>query len=190
MGIPIIIGGVLGGILNVIIFLSLRTYRQNSTAFYLTVVSIVNIGQLLIGLLSRVLINAVGIDWTKTSSAYCEIRNYLFHACAIISPVCLCLAIIDQFLAISTRPQWQRWNNTKTAHCLSLIAIIIWLIYGIPYLIYFNVVVSSTAEKPSCIITNTIFQNYYDDFHAPILMFIIPLCIMIIFGLLVYYNAQ
>src|SRR5579871_4815605 len=98
MGITLIIIGVLGGILNVIVFLSLRIYRQSSSAFYLTVVSIVNIGQLLTGLLSRVLINAVGIDWTETSPAYCKIRNYLFQACAIISPVCLCLATIDQFL--------------------------------------------------------------------------------------------
>jgi uncharacterized membrane-anchored protein len=96
MGTIITISGIIGGILNVIIFLSLHTYRESSSAFYLTIVSIVNIGQLLTGLLSRVLINAVGVDWTQTSLAYCKIRNYVFQACGIISPICLCLATIDQ----------------------------------------------------------------------------------------------
>ncbi|CAF3956034.1 unnamed protein product, partial [Adineta steineri] len=49
MGVPFIIGGVIGGLLNIIIFLSLQIYRQSSSAFYLTVVSIINIGQLLTG---------------------------------------------------------------------------------------------------------------------------------------------
>ena len=190
MGTAITIGGVLGGLANVIIFLSLRIYRQSSSAFYLTIVSIVNIGQLLTGLLSRVLINAVGVDWTETSLSYCKIRNYLFQACAIISPVCLGLATIDQFLATSTRPQWQRWSNTKTAHRLTASAIIFFLIYGILYLIFYGLVETSTTGKSSCLIPNTIFALYYNDFHVPVLMCIIPLSITIIFGLLAYYNVK
>jgi hypothetical protein len=190
MGTLITIAGVLGGILNIIIFLSLRIYRQSSSAFYLTVVSFVNIGQLLTGLLSRVLINAVGVDWTQTSLAYCKFRNYLFQACGIISPVCLCLAIIDQFFATSSRPQWQRWSNTKMAHYLSVCAIIFWLIYGIPYLFYYNVFISPSTGDPSCIITNTVFQTYFNDFHVPVLMCAIPLCVTITFGFLAHHNVR
>ena len=47
--IPIFSLGVIGGCLNVIIFLSLKTFRQNSCAFYLIVMSFVNIGQLFSG---------------------------------------------------------------------------------------------------------------------------------------------
>jgi hypothetical protein len=54
MSVPLIIDGVF----NVIIFLSLQLYQQSSSAFYLTVVSIVKVGQLLTGFLSRVLINS------------------------------------------------------------------------------------------------------------------------------------
>ena len=190
MGTIITIGGIIGGLLNVIIFLSLHIYRQSSSAFYLTIVSIVNIGQLLTGLLSRVLINAVGVDWTETSLPYCKIRNYLFQACGIISPICLCLATIDQFLATSTHPQWQRWSNTKTAHYLTVGSIIFWLIYGIPYFIYYNLVQSSSPGTFNCAITNQIFQTYYNEFHVPVLMCTIPICITIIFGLLAYYNVK
>ncbi len=190
MGTIITIGGVVGGIVNVIIFLSLQIYRQSSSAFYLTVVSIVNIGQLLTGLLSRVLINICNVDWTANSLAYCKIRNYSFQACAIISPACLCLATIDQFLATSTRPQWQRWSNTKMAHRLTVCTVIFWLIYGTHYAVYYNLVVSSTTGTSSCVITNAIFQEYYNDFHVPVLMCVIPLFITILFGSLAYYNIR
>jgi hypothetical protein len=190
MGITIIIGGVLGGIVNVIIFLSLRIYRQSSSAFYLTVVSIINIGQLLSGLLSRVLINVVGIDWTTTSFAFCIMRNYFFQACAIISPACLCLATIDQYLATSDRPQWQRWNSIKAASCLSACTIVFWLIYGISYIMNYRLIVSTTTGQTSCVIIDPIFNTYYNNFHVPVLMCSIPLCITIIFGLLAYRNVR
>jgi hypothetical protein len=62
IGIPIFIAGILGGFLNIITFLSLRTFRESSCAFYLTVMSFVNIGQLIAGLLSRIMINGFNID--------------------------------------------------------------------------------------------------------------------------------
>ena len=190
VGTTLIIGGVLGGIMNIIIFLSLRIYRESSSAFYLTVVSIVNIGQLLTGLLSRVLFNIIGIDWTETSNAYCKIRNYLFQSCAIISPICLCLVTFDQFLATSTRPQWQQWSSHKIAHRFTAIAILFWLSYGIPYFFYYELSVSITTGRSSCSITNTIFNQYYNDFHVPVLMCAIPLSLTILFGLLAYSNVK
>ena len=42
-GITVVVAGVLGECLNSIVFLSLRTFRHNSCAFYLTVMSILNI---------------------------------------------------------------------------------------------------------------------------------------------------
>lgn len=180
-GTAIIIDGVLSEIANVIIFISLWTYRQSSSVFYLTIVSIVNIVQLLTGLLSRVFITAVGVDWTETSLGYCKIRNYLFQACAIISPTCLSLATIDQFLATSARPQWQRWSNTKVVHYLSAIDAIFWLAYGILYLIYYNLVVSPTTGISTCIITNPGFDQYYNIVHVPILTCAVPLSLTIKF---------
>lgn len=108
LGIPIIIGGVLGGIFNIIVFLSLQTYRQSSSAFYLTMTSSVNIGQLLTGFTSRVLVNIVDTNSIESSTVYCKIRYYIFQSCSVISPTCLCLAIIDQFLATSNHPQRRR----------------------------------------------------------------------------------
>ncbi len=37
---PVFTAGVLGGLLNTLVFLSLRTFRQNSCAIYLTVIHV------------------------------------------------------------------------------------------------------------------------------------------------------
>lgn len=66
--------GVIGGLLNMIIFLSLRKFRQNSCVFYLTIMSFVNIGELITGYFSRIISNGFDIDWTQTSLFYCKFR--------------------------------------------------------------------------------------------------------------------
>ena len=72
-----VVVGVLGNILNIIVFLSLKTFRQSSCAFYLTIMSFVNIGQLFTGLLSRIMITGFGIDWTEISLFYCKFRYFI-----------------------------------------------------------------------------------------------------------------
>jgi hypothetical protein len=61
-GIPILTIGLIDEVLNTIVFLSLKTFRQSSCAFYLTMLSIVNIGQFISGLLTRIMISGFNID--------------------------------------------------------------------------------------------------------------------------------
>lgn len=74
MGLITVIIGVFGNLLNIVVFLSLKTFRSNSCAFYLTAMSFVDIGHLLTGQLSRVMMTVFGIDWTQTSLFYCNFR--------------------------------------------------------------------------------------------------------------------
>ena len=115
MGIPIFIAGIIGEILSFIVFLSLKTFRQSSCAFYLTVMSFVNIGHLFTGLLPRIMINGFNIDWTQISLFYCKFRIYILQLCTLISFTCMCLATIDQFFATCSNPRWQQWSNIKFA---------------------------------------------------------------------------
>src|ERR1700722_13237328 len=108
LGIFTLIAGVLGGFLNAIVFLSLQTYRQSSCGVYLTVMAIVDIGQLVTGLFGRIMIGGFAIDWTLTSLFYCKFRVYCFQVCALTSMTCICLSTIDQYLATCSRPRWQQ----------------------------------------------------------------------------------
>jgi type III secretory pathway component EscS len=61
-GTPVFTAGVMGGLLNTIVFLSLRTFRENSCAFYLKIMSIFNVLVLVFELLSPVFSALMGSD--------------------------------------------------------------------------------------------------------------------------------
>ncbi len=189
-GIPLLIVGILGGFLNTIVFLSLKTFRQSSCAFYLTAMSIVNIGQLITGLLSRIMITGFFIDWTESSLIYCKFRVFFSQICSLLSCTCLCLATIDQFFATCSRPRWQQWSNIKVAYRLLVVFVIIWTLHGIPSWIFFNQVQSSLTGIVSCTTTNIIFQNYRVYFTVLILIGILPVIITMLFGFMAYRNVQ
>ncbi|CAF4329385.1 unnamed protein product, partial [Adineta steineri] len=169
LGIPILISGLIGGLINVIVFLSLQTFRQNSCAFYLTIMSIVNIGHLSTGLLTRILISGFNIDPTQTSIFYCKFRAYFVQVCISMSLTCMCFATIDQFLATCHSQRWQQWSNIKVAHRLIIGSLILWLLHGTPYWIYYNLVTSVTTGQNTCISTNYIFQLYNIGVYSIIL---------------------
>jgi hypothetical protein len=186
----IFFGGIIGGLLNIIVFLSLRTFRENSCAFYLIVMSFVNIGNLMTGLLSRIIISGFGIDWTLISPFYCKFRWYYIQFGVLTSFTCTCLATIDQYLATSARLRWRQWSHIKIVHRLTTIFILVWLFHGIPYLIYFDLIQSPTTGKITCSSKNLIFQQYHTYGYLVTLAGILPLLITSIFGLLAYNNVQ
>lgn len=188
-GTIILVFGVIGGLLNLIVFLSLETFRQSSCAFYLTVMSFVNIGQLLFGLLSRILIAGFGIDWTLVSPAYCKFRVPFAQLCTSMSYACLCLATIDQYFATCTRPRWQQWSSIKLAHRLLIISFLILTLMLIPYPIFLDDLKSATG-KISCNMNNTNMLQYRNYFMVLLMAAFIPDLISGIFGFMAYRNIQ
>ena len=189
MGVPILLAGIIGEILNCIVFLSLRTFRENTCTFYLIIMSLVNIGQLLTSLLPRIVINGFNVDWTQSSSWYCRFRMYILQLCTLMSYTCMCLATIDQYLATSFNPFWQQLSNIKIARILSLIFLIIWSLHGIPFVIYLNTVVSHTTNQVACLYTNTIMAQYFSYGFLVILAGFLPVVVTILFGFLAYRNV-
>jgi hypothetical protein len=189
-GIIVLSLGAIGGLLNIIVFLSLKTFRKNSCAFYLTIMSIVNIGQLFSGLLTRIMSAGFGIDWAAMSLPFCKVRWTIFQFCAIMSYTCLCLATIDQYFATCTRHRWQQWSNIKIAHRLMIICIIICIILMIPYPILVDHVPSRLSNSVVCATTNLIMSYYGNFFMALSLSGYVPDFITVLFGILAYHNVQ
>jgi hypothetical protein len=131
-----------------------------------------------------------GIDWLLASSALCKLCQYSLQVCALLSITCLCLATIDQYLATCSHQEWQKWSSIKLAHCLCGISLVIWLIHGIPFLIYFDTIESTTKSKLMCTITNEIFSKYFLYCYTAVLTGYLPIFITILFGLLSYYNVR
>ncbi|CAF1580088.1 unnamed protein product [Adineta steineri] len=189
-GIFVFIVGILGGLFNTIVFLSLRTFRQSSCAFYLTIMSIMNIVQLLTTTLSRIISNVYNNDGTDASLFYCKFRFYLPVVCIIISLTCFCLATFDQYCATSSRLYLQQLCNIKLARRLVMIFSLIWILHGVPFLILFEHVSSPITGKITCTLTNVIYMQYRAYVIFLLFFSLLPLLVGTIFGSMAYYNTQ
>lgn len=188
VGLFLLIAGLIGNSLNIIIFLSLKTFRKTSSVVYLVMASFVNIGQLLTGLISRILFNAFQTDWTLTSPFYCKFRAYFVHIFAFSSLTCVSLAIIDQFLATSIRPHWQQWSNARSAHYLSGFSLVFWIIYLSPHLVYYELII--TTNQSQCTVRDPLYSQYINNFVTPIVWYILPFFVSVLFGLMTYRNIK
>ena len=147
LGFFIFILGIIGGPLVLIVFLTLRTFRYSSCAFYLTIMSLVNTLHLFIGLLTFIMINGFNIIWTESSPFYCKFRSFYVQLSNYMSFTCMSLATIDQFLAICAHPRFARW--------VVIGALMMWICHGIPFLVYFDHIRSPSTGRISCGITNS-----------------------------------
>jgi len=188
-GSSILILGIIGGLLNLLVFLSLKTFRESSCAFYLTIMAIVDIGQLLTGLLTRITITGFDNDITLSSLFYCKFRAYFYQFFSGTSISCMCAAAINQYLCTCSNPRWQQWSKIKINYGAAIGIIIFCFLHGIPYLIFYNLSISTTGQV-SCIITNPIYAQYRTYVILVGLVGFLPIIITIIFGSMAFYNVQ
>ncbi|CAF1535732.1 unnamed protein product [Adineta ricciae] len=190
-GFTILIFGVIGSLLNLIVFLSLQTFRKSSCAFYLIFMSLANLLHLLMWLPGHIIIYGFENDWSATSAFLCKSRFYFFQLWILISFTSICLAMIDQFLSTSSNPLLNRCCNIKLARNVIIGSIIVWFFHGIPFALYMDIIpLSFNSNLFICVNTNTIFSIYFSFGFILLLMGILPLTVMIIFGLLTYYNVK
>jgi hypothetical protein len=180
--------GLFGNILNIAVFMTLKTFRQTSCAFYLTAASAINIVQLLCGLLARILISGYDIDLTKTSVFLCKIRVFSGFIATLIWLALICLAVADRFASTATR--WRHLCNRRLARHIVLVVILFWCLYGIPYLIFYNISTPSTTGLPTCTNTNSYLAIYISHVQLPVLLDCLPLSIQIVFGALIWINLH
>lgn len=182
--------GIVGNPITLLIFLSLQTFRQSSCAFYLIIMCIANTCNLCPVLLTFIVTNGFYINWTNGSLFYCKFRAYIVQVLLLTSLSCMCLAIIDQFLATCINPRWHRFNNIKLARCIIIGLVILYSFWDIPFLLYYNHATSSTAIGPVCTITNPTFRYYNYYFYRPGITIGLPATVEITFGLLAYRNVR
>jgi len=177
-GLFIVITGMFGQFFNIIVFTTLKTFRETTCGFYLTIVSIFNAGQLL-SVLLRILqyLNSNLTD----SAALCKFRNFFTQFCALVSFTAMCLTTIDQFLSMT---KYRYWNTMQSARRHVIFACIIWFIHGCFALVYFD------SSQNTCIMTNAIYSKYYAYVYLLILLGILPLTIISIFSLLAFFKIR
>ncbi|CAF1503252.1 unnamed protein product [Adineta steineri] len=187
VSIPIWFICLLSELFSIIVFLSLKTFRQSSCAFYLLIMSVFNLIRLVFSTSVVVISIAFSINWTSVLIYYCQIRNLIVATCVISAITMLCLAIIDQYFATCTRQRWQKWSDIKLAYRLTIIVSIFWTSHGVLYMIYFRQI--SPINTAVCIPINPIFLRYHVYGYFLTLSNLFPL-IAVIFGIMSYRNAR
>lgn len=189
-GIGILGFGLVGNILNCVVFISLRTFRESPCGFYLIVMSLYNIGQLMTSVFSRVMITGFAIDWTQTSWLFCKLRTGILHLCTLSSFTCMCLATIDQYMVTCSRHQCQQYSTIRFAKVNCILISLIWLFHEIPAFISYNLIGTIGLATRTCTNINLAYQQYVTYVYFPILTGVLPLTITIVFGTLAYRNVR
>ncbi|CAF1671959.1 unnamed protein product, partial [Adineta ricciae] len=173
--------GVVGGLLNIIIFSSLKTFRQTSTGFYLIITSIFNVGQALSALSTRILETGFTVSITHLSWS-CKLRTVLSQSCVLISLTNMSLATIDQFLSMSSRRQW---SNSRLARRHSILSCCVWAFHGIFAVIYWDVI-----DGVCTTVSGSIYRRYLSYFYTPVLLGCLPIVVMVTFSVLAFIKSR
>ena len=177
--------GTVGNVLNVFIFVSVRTYRTTPCTFYFLVGLTHDIGQLLINLTTRIISAGYGVNITGTLTIWCKARFFLICAFATVSLTCSCLAVVDQFLATSRSARLRAWSKIHLAHRIATGVLIIGWLVSIPWLIYQDISLSSHL----CVITSATLNTFL-PIYSLVFFSTIPVLVMVTFGCLTYRNIR
>lgn len=181
----ILIIGFIGNILNIIVFLNLKIFRNNQCAFYLTIESLVNTIQLILLFLIRILAKLNnGIDPANQSLLWCKLRTIIAQPVVVLSFFIVCFAAYDQFLSTSYQFNLRQISTYKLAKHLTLTACCICMIHVIPFGIFLEIKFSV------CAVYNSAFNQYYQYVYYPILIGVLPISVSSLFSFLAFRSVR
>ena len=181
----IFIAGLIGNPCLILIFTTLRIFRRNQCAFFLTVESVANIGLLLSTVLPIVFSSTVGVDPTRSSLIWCKLKNAFSQIFGLGSWFTICFLSFDQFMSTNPRPNWRQISTLKLARRLTFFNICFVILQSIPFFIYAEI---NSVE--GCTVSSTTLQTYLKFFYLPVLSYTLPVTVTITFSLLAYRNVR
>ena len=181
----ILLTGLIGHTINLLVFTSLKPFRNNPSIFYLIVDSIINCIQLLLPFMGRYLVTGLAIEPLKSSSLFCKIRQTTAFFCTLLSFNIICLAALNQYLVTHHRLYLRQRSTLKQAHRLTLAAILLWIFHAIPCFILLDVTPSA-----GCNIFQSGYVAYVKFVYYLILTGLLPIVISTVFATLAYSNVR
>jgi hypothetical protein len=180
VGLFIYISSIIGALLNLIIFTSLKTFRETPSGFYLAVSSLFNLAQTLSALTTRIFDAGFSVNLIQTSWP-CKLRSFFAQSSVLLSLTSMSLVTIDQFVSSTN---YHRWTSLRLARRHLLIALLVWSLHGITALIFWD------TPRGICTSNSSIYRNYVSYFYLPVLLGCLPISVMSIFGLLSFYKIR
>ncbi|CAF0863673.1 unnamed protein product [Adineta steineri] len=157
--------GNIGSILNCIVF-SQPTYSKSPCAMHFLASSVAQFFTFNFALLTRLLQYGYGIQGTNIYVWFCKVRFYLFYIFVAVPRYNIVMASVDRYFASSRSALRRQWSSSKIAIRLIIGNIIFCCSYGSgAYGIFFSIYISIDSG-------------------------ILPLLLMLIFGLLAVNNIH
>lgn len=178
--------GFSGSLLNIYM---LFPNRHNPCTFLSIYSSIVDCFVLNIGLLFRILAVGFNIDFTLSNLVWCKIRTYGLRITTLISLYTICLLSVDRFLISCRAARWRKLCTIYFTYFTTVITTLLIAIEGFPFLTLTEIIRTNTTVTCTPMY-NLVFAKYAAYFSIPILFGILPISIMIIMSLLIYFNLN
>lgn len=173
--------GVPGAIFNVIIFLGMKTFRKSPAAYYVIGQSFFDVIALLIVLLQ--ILPTISIS---ASSISCKLMVFVAQLTVSCAMSFLCLAAFDRWACTSQSAKIRQLNSNHTARRLFFLPVLLYSLIYTPYLVYCDLI----PPFYTCGFTSDLFAQIGFYFISPIIGVVLPLLILITFGMLTYRNIR
>ncbi|CAF1126249.1 unnamed protein product [Adineta steineri] len=177
--------GVIGNMLNLLVFTQLKLFRTNRCAFYITIESISNLIYQFLTISLTILTSIYGDDATGRFFIWCKFRYMLGQTCAVTTLYMICFTAIDQFFSTNYRFNLRQMCTLKLGRYFAFIFICFAIIHGI-------VNGSSYDIQPTlgCVPSIYAAVQYSTFFFYPILVGFLPIVIASSFSILAYHNVR
>ncbi|CAF1355934.1 unnamed protein product [Adineta steineri] len=188
LGFILLIGGVLGNILNIIIFIKVPNYKNNPCSLYMFIRTFLDLYILLTGLTTRILTTGFQMDFTLMNRIWCKTRSGFLDITIISTYTLICLQAIDAFMCSSPSVVVRQKSNIRLARYLVIGTLCFWCIHEIPYFIFQDLVI--IGGTPMCLTTNTIYAQYHIYVVSLGIVTISPITMISIFGFLTVRHMK
>jgi hypothetical protein len=176
--------GILGNLMNMLVFTTLKVFRNNQCVFYLITESIANIIQLFIFFFIRMLTEINVTDPANYILFWCKFRGMMITLCTVISFSTICFAACDQYLSTSHQFYLRQMSTIKLARILIFTTVCVSTLHTIPFSI--NLVIQGSV----CTNYNPGMSNYLSYFYYTILTGALPIVIASSFSILAFRNVR
>ncbi|CAF1080684.1 unnamed protein product [Adineta steineri] len=177
--------GVIGNMLNLLVFTQLKLFRTNRCAFYITIESISNLIYQFLTISLTILTSIYGDDATGRFFIWCKLRYILGQTCAVTTLYMICFTAVDQFFSTNHRLNLRQMCTLKLGRYFAFIFICFAIIHGI--------VAGSSYDIQStlgCVPSTYVAVQYSTFFFYPILVGFLPIVIASSFSILAYHNVR
>jgi hypothetical protein len=177
--------GVIGNVLNVLVLTQLKMFRDNRSAFYLTVESTSNFFSAFLQISLTILTSIYGDDGTGRWLIWCKLRYIVSQILTLTTFSMICLAAVDQYFSTNYRANMRQMCTLKLARCLTFAFFCLWIVHSAVFGIYFNI-----GPSVGCVISNPICLQYASYFFYPVLSGFLPIIIAFSFSLFAFRNVR